>query len=93
MDDGGQFDEDVVLRLALHGDIELLDPETDALVDAVDDRDLESQSGVSGPQELPESLDDGGGLLLHREERTRQHSDRDDSEGDEGDEGDQRYEG
>lgn len=73
LDGDEQIDEDVVLGLALDLDLQLTDAMGDAAGDLVDQRNFEVEAGVSDSVKLPESLDDGLGLLLHGEEAARQY--------------------
>src|SRR5699024_5326010 len=68
-------DEDVVLRLRLDVDLELLDAQEDRLARRLDKGHLEVQSRLRDLLELPEPFDDDVLLRLHREEQARaQHA-------------------
>ena len=62
-----QFHEDVVERLGLDLDQQLLHAQRHALHDALDIGQLEVQARLRGAHIFAEPLDDGAALLLHRE--------------------------
>src|SRR5699024_810615 len=64
-------DEDVVLRLRLDVDLELLDAQRDRLARRLDQGHLEVQPRLRDLLELPEPFDDDVLLRLHREEQAR----------------------
>ena len=68
MDRDDDVDEDVVLGLRLHLDVELLHPQVDAPGDDFDERDLEVESRHRDAREFPEALHDGRRLLIYRED-------------------------
>src|SRR5699024_2854974 len=71
LDGDGNRDEDVVLRLRLDVDLELLDAQGDRLARRLDKGHLEVQSRLRDLLELPEPFDDDVLLRLHREEQAR----------------------
>jgi hypothetical protein len=63
----GDVDENVVARLGLDLDRELLDAQVHVGDDLVDQRDLEVESRARNVQKLTQALDDSDFLLLDRE--------------------------
>src|SRR5699024_3771081 len=68
LDGDGNRDEDVVLRLRLDVDLELLNSQRDRSARRLDERHLRVQSRLRDLLELAEPLDDDVLLRLHREE-------------------------
>src|SRR5699024_140392 len=73
LDGDGNRDEDVVLRLRLDVDLELLDAQGDRLARRLDKGHLEVQSRLRDLLELPEPFDDDVLLRLQREEQAGAH--------------------
>ena len=92
LDGDGNRDEDVVLRLRLDVDLELLNSQRDRPARRLDERHLRVQSRLRDLLELAESFDDDVLLRLHREEHARaqlpEQQDGDDENDDDNGDGD-----